>query len=189
MSSWYDMSDNVTEAARELAGNWRRFQSFGWSAKPDVRPEDYAIVYLSNRDSDTLEESNAAAILAELAPFLGEISDGADVETCSHNHWAVGHVDGIVIRCVDADGQPTAAFAALHALAMRLACYPCLDENDWSEREHVAADETWRNCYSPSERIAYIRDNRSQFEFHCFTELLQCVRGKFFAGYASELLT
>jgi hypothetical protein len=63
-----------------------------------------------------------------------------------------------------------------------------LNENDFSEREQEAADETWRNCYREKERIKYIRAHRSQFSFASFRDLLDCVRGKFFAGYASELI-
>ena len=37
-------------------------------------------------------------------------------------------------------------------------------------------------------RINYIRENRSQFEFYNFEDLMCCVRGEYFAGYANELL-
>ena len=55
-------------------------------------------------------------------------------------------------------------------------------------REQVAADETWKNCYDEKERIAYIRKFHYQFDFRDFADLLACVRGKYFAGYASELI-
>lgn len=143
--SWYHMPDDVAQAARSLAGNWKHAECFVWGGKPENRPEDCALVYLSNRDSDCLDQSNEAAILAELAPWTGSIDDGDHVETQSHNHWAVGHVDGIVIRCLDEKGEPTSAFRKLHELAGRLDGYPVLDEDDFSERETAAADEAWDN--------------------------------------------
>jgi len=62
-----------------------------------------------------------------------------------------------------------------------------MSDDELREYEQEAADETWRNCYSPSERVAYIREHRSQFEFHTLADMLGCVRGHYFAGYASEL--
>jgi hypothetical protein len=38
------------------------------------------------------------------------------------------------------------------------------------------------------ERIAYIRKHRSEFEFADLRDMLSCVRGNYFAGYASELI-
>lgn len=134
-TDWNLWDSNVEQAAKDLAGNWHTFQSFGWSDKPACADE-CAIVYLSTRDSEALEKSNEASILAALKPYLGWIDgDDDDCEQQSHNHWAVGYVDGIVIRCTR-DGQVTPAFRVLHALAMRLADYPILDEEDFSRREY-----------------------------------------------------
>jgi hypothetical protein len=151
MSSWYSelASTDVETAAKELAGNWRKFESFHWHS--DARPADAdncAIVYLSNRDADCLTESNAAAIKDALSEFTGWMADPIDgstfdVEEQSHNHWAVGHVDGIVIRCIGPDGKVTPAFRVLYELAEKLDGYPVLDEDDFSERESDAADEAW----------------------------------------------
>jgi hypothetical protein len=182
-----DIDADVTKAAHDLAGNWKSFDSFDWLGEPDQDSDDYAIVYLSNRDSGCLDKSNEAAILGKLKPWIGWIGDGDDVEEQSHNHWACGYVDGIVIRCLR-DGKPTDAFTKLHELAMALADYPVLDEEDYSARQQEAADETWRGCYTDRERIEYIRRNPNQFEFKRFADMLACVRGKFFAGYASELI-
>jgi hypothetical protein len=65
---------------------------------------------------------------------------------------------------------------------------PVINEDHWSELEQEDANLTWRECYSPQDRIDYIRKHRSQFEFHDMADLLGCVRGEYFAGYASELL-
>lgn len=73
-------------------------------------------------------------------------------------------------------------------------CY-CADCH--TEAEEEAADETWRTCYSDRQRLDYIRENWSQFErckakwndpHQAWRELLACVRGRVFFGYASELL-
>jgi hypothetical protein len=66
----------------------------------------------------------------------------------SHHHWAVGHVDGMSIR-VYRDGEITEAFRRRHEFAERMAEYPILNEQDYSNREHEAtlaniADAAWR---------------------------------------------
>jgi hypothetical protein len=149
--TWYSdiAASDVETAAKKLAGNWRSFESFHWHS--DARPadaENCAIVYLSNRDADCLTQSNAAAIKDALSEFTGWMRDPYDgykfdVEEQSHNHWAVGHVDGIVIRCIGPDGKATPAFRVLYELAEKLDTYPVLDEDDFSQRESDEADETW----------------------------------------------
>ena len=191
MSAWYNSWDeDVAVAADDMAGNWHSFDSFIWGGKPANRPQDCALIYLENRDSDCIDQSNAAIIRAALKQWTGDIDDGADVEIQSHSHWAVGHVDGIVIRCRRGDdGSPTEAFKALHKLATDLDAHPVLDEEDFAEREQEAADVTWRQCMSTAERLNYLRDHRDQFDFTSFADMLGCARGRYFAGYASELLS
>ena len=152
--AWYDQftSGHVEDTAKALAGNWRHFESFGWSS--DAQPDDAdqcAIFYLSNRDSGILDASNEACILEALKPYTGWMRDPIDghtfdVETCSHGHWAVGHVDGIVIR-VYRDGEITEAFRELHGLACALSDYPVLDDSDLSDREYEAENEAWGQAY------------------------------------------
>src|SRR5690606_28049681 len=102
------MSNNseLQQFAEKLAGNWKKFNSFGWYNKPDDA-EDYAIVYLNNRDSTLLEESNAHSIREELKPFLE--ADEPDVYEERHSHWACGWVDALVIRVYkeNEDGDKT----------------------------------------------------------------------------------
>ena len=54
--------------------------------------------------------------------------------------------------------------------------------------EHEESQRVWRECYRTKDRLEYVRDHRDQFDFRSFAEMLACVRGHFFAGYASELL-
>jgi hypothetical protein len=135
------------DAAREAAGNWKRFNCFVWDRLHDLDdPEDWAIVYTHNRDSRLLDLSNADSIAGAMEPFTD--GDDPDVVRESHSHWAVGHVDGFSIR-VYRDGEITDAFRTYHDLAERLDGYPILDEEDYGRREYEAtleniADAAWR---------------------------------------------
>ena len=129
-----------------------------------------------NRDSEPFTESNFVTTLS----LLGGESD--TVEVHRFGHWACGWLEIILVD------PASPAFAIAESIEDRLSNYPILDETDFSEREHTAANETWSNCYNAAERIAYIRKHRSQFEFHDWADMLSCVRGRYFAGYASELI-
>lgn len=130
-----------------------------------------------SRDSDALERSNFACMLKA----LGGESD--TVTVVRESHWAVGWVEWIAIHQDDG-----AALKVADEIQARLADYPVIDDDHFSATEQDDANDTWRNCYRPQDRIDYIRKHRSQFEFHDFRDMLGCVRGEYFAGYASELL-
>jgi hypothetical protein len=129
-------------AAKEAAGNWRKFDSFAWHRQPDDA-DRWALVYTHHRDSGILDQSNAAAIEEALTPYIG-----GDVVTEHHHHWACGWIDGFSVQ-VFRRGRITKAFKAYHALAERLAQYPILDESDYCSREYEATienlpDAAWR---------------------------------------------
>jgi hypothetical protein len=130
-----------------------------------------------HRDSDALTRSNFRVMLKA----LGGESD--TVRVVREGHWAVGWVEWIAIHESDAKSLEIA-----DELKASLEDYPVLSDDDFSELEMEEANEVWANCYDAAERVAYIRKFRSQFQFHDFGDLLGCVRGKYFAGYASELL-
>jgi hypothetical protein len=130
-----------------------------------------------HRDSDALYRSNFQTMLK----LLGGESE--TVRVIHEGHWAVGWVEWIAIHESDEKALRIADEAAKD-----LEDYPVLDEMHWSELEMEDANETWKNCFNPMERIKYIRENRSQFDFHDFKDLIGCVRGEYFAGYASDLL-
>lgn len=174
---------DIDQLAQECAGNWHTFSSFVWWGEPEWAGDAY-LFYTCNRDSSVLEDSNAAAIQKVLEREEFE----ADVSEQEHSHWACGWVKGYAIRTIGEDGKATPAFKALVEIACQLDEYPLLDEDDFSERELEAANVIWRDCYNEKERIAYIRRYRSQFEFRAFADMLSCVRGHYFAGYASELI-
>jgi hypothetical protein len=139
---------DLEEAAQQAAGNWRDFNCFVWYRDDIEDAENWGIIYTHNRDSGLLDLSNATVIEKALQPFTEADDDDPDVVMESHNHWAVGHVDGFSIR-VSKNGQITDAFRKYHELAERIAEYPILDEEDYSNRELEAtveniADTAWR---------------------------------------------
>ena len=62
------------------------------------------------------------------------------------------------------------------------------DEEEWVEREDKEAQQAWKEWYYDKERLEYVRENPDQFTFHGFGDMLECIRGKYFSGYASEFL-
>lgn len=127
--------------ARELAGNWRRWECFAWFNRPDDGAERWAIVYTHNRDSGILDESNGEEIKKLLDPFT--IDDGEqgrpDVIFERHSHSMVGYVEGFSIRVYRPDGSVTPAFEAYSEILDLLDNYPVLNETDFSNREYEAA--------------------------------------------------
>lgn len=156
--------------------------------------EGYYIFLGQNRDSDALTRSNfrvGLAALEKLAAFVPPVpedeGDEGDEEesrvVVRESHWAVGWVEWIAIHESD-----TLALEAADAMQAGLDNYPVLNEEDFSSLEQEEADATWKNCYDEKERIAYVRKWRDQFSFHSLADMIGCIRGKYFAGYASELL-
>lgn len=135
---------DVEQSAKEMAGNWRKFESFAWHRSRDLEDADkWAIIYTSRRDSGLLDQSNAAEITERLAPFTE--GDDPDVVFESHDHWAVGHIDGFSLRVYRADGTVTPAFEELCRIKAALEEYPVLNESDYSEREYDATLLNYRN--------------------------------------------
>jgi hypothetical protein len=126
--------DDVELAAQELAGNHRDFECFAWWGRPEDS-DRWCVVYSHHRDSGLLDQSNAAAIEKALEAFDG------DAVAQRHSHWAVGWMEGYVIRVFDQDGNVTAAFRRYCKLRAKLSDYPILDETDFSQREYDATLE------------------------------------------------
>lgn len=145
-------------------------------------PNHYSSGVGRSRDSDALEESNFATMLRDLG------GESVVVTVVRESHWAVGWVEWIAIEA-DGTAESDKALAIADKNKARLEDYLVLDESDWSERESESANTVWRDCYSPKERVRYIREHSSQFDFRDYRDLLGCVRGQYFAGYASDLLT
>lgn len=152
------------------------FMAFDADALESIE-EWFVLPCSRNRDSDCLSESNFAVAL----DMLGGESETVQVHR--FGHWACGWYEIIVVK-PETDAAKTA-----QEIEDSLDDYPVLDDEDFSEREQKEADRVWADCYSVEERIEYIRNHRSQFEFHSMTGLMESVRGKWFGGYASELLS
>jgi hypothetical protein len=150
------------------------FDTFG-SFLPDLQSWFVAPVS-RNRDSGPLDESNFSVALK----MLGGESDTVEVQR--FGHWGPGWFEIILVA------PNSTAFKEAESMEASLADYPVLDDMDYSEREQEAANQTWKQCYRDKERIAYIRKHRYQFEFRDFRDLLGCVRGNYFNGYAGELI-
>jgi hypothetical protein len=161
----------LEDAAKDVAGNWQSWTCFVWDRERDLDDRDnWSIIYTHNRDSGLLDQSNADAI-AELMESFTE-GDNPDVVMESHDHWAVGHVDGFSMR-VYRDGEITKAFETYHKLSERLADYAILDEEDYSTREYEATVENinaaaWRVKREyrlpegwESDVYSWLSDNRS----------------------------
>ncbi len=125
-----DLDSDLETAAKEAAGNWKKFRSFAWHAEPEDG-DKWCIVITTNRDDCLLGKSNHDAIKKSLEPF----DDAREVEFA---HWGNGWVAGFVVRVYDADGKVTSEFTELHRIACSLASYGCLDEEDVSNREYAA---------------------------------------------------
>ena len=132
-----------------------------------------------SRDSLPLERSNFQVVTAELERID---PGGDDWFSASYGHWAVGWIEEIYVR----PGSKCQDYA--EEVAKALADYPVLDDEHFSEVETEEANKTWQNCFNDSERLNYIREFRDQFEFDNFADMRSCVKGEYFAGYASDLI-
>ena len=138
-------------------------------------PEYYSAGVGRSRDSDCLERANFDAMLSLL--------EGKEYEIVCESHWAVGWVEWIAIH-----QDATEALKIADKAIAELEDYPVLDDELFSEYETNEANEVWANCYDWRQRCEYIRKHRSQFDFSDLADMIGCVRGKYFAGYACELI-
>lgn len=156
-------------------------------------PDYYGAGFGQSRDSDALERSNFAVVVAALAKLPAFESDELDEsgdeinsrQVVREGHWAVGWVEWIAIHKSD-----TEALKLCDEFAASVENYPVLDDEHCSQTEEADADQTWKNCYSWKERAAYMRKFWNQFD-HAhgqFRYLRAIIKGEYFGGYASELL-
>ncbi len=152
---------------------WTRPDSYAGADWPD-----YYMFMGQHRDSDTLTRSNFTCALKALG---GE--DLPQVIVVRESHWAVGWVEWIAIH-----EKAITAIKTAEDIETALEDYPIVNEDHWSEVEQAEACEVWANCYDWQERIKYMREYSSQFEFPNFACMISCVRGEYFAGYPGELI-
>lgn len=140
-------------------------------------PEYFSSGVGQSRNSDALERSNFICTLKALG------GESETVLVIRESHWAVGWVEWIAIH--ESDEK---ALAIADDIVRDLRDYPVIDEDHFSETETEEANDVWRDCFRDKERVDYIRTHRDQFDFRDFADLIACARGRYFAGYASELL-
>lgn len=142
-----------------------------------VWPGHY-VFFGQHRDSDALTRSNFISALKKIG------GESETVTVIRESHWAVGWVEWIGIHQDD-----ELALRKADEVMARYDGYPVVDEDHYSETEQEEAQEIWTNCYSDQNRLEYIRKHRDQFEFHSIKDIIANVRGRYFSGYASELLS
>ena len=137
-----DWSD-VAAAAKQLAGNWQKFECFCWFRSDDLPDAaDWMVWYTSSPQSGLIDLSNQKEMADRLAPLAA--GDDPDLVFEQHSSWVVGHLDGFSIRVFRADGSPTAAFEAFCHIQEALDGYPILDEQDYGDREYAATLDNYR---------------------------------------------
>lgn len=158
---------------------YHEFKPTGFDAaglNEDAIGADWLVFLNRNRDSDDLTESNFSIGLARLG------GEGDDVRVHRFGHWACGWFEIIVVR------PGTDAERAAVDMTASLEDYPILDEEDFTRREDAHAQTIWRDCYTSKDRAAYVREHPSQFDFRDWRDMAGCLRGRYFVGYASELV-
>lgn len=148
--------------------------------------DNWYVFLFRNRDSSIMETMNFDIAFEQLKTvFNSELSIVGleSVQIVRENHWAVGWIEWIAIHSSDIE-----ALKVADKINKKLESYPCLDDDKLSELEMNEANKVWKDCYNVEERLEYIRENRSQFEFRDYSELISNVRGEYFSGYASELI-
>ncbi len=138
----------------------------------DPRPPVYGL----SEATIVLEESNNIVMQRE----LGGCVEGVLESFC---------VDG-AIRLVVNDEHRDVFIKAME-LSASLLDYHVLCEMHHSEMEYERSHEVWAEYGTWKDRLHYIRERRGEFELEHKTlgEVLQMVRGEWFGGYASELLS
>ena len=128
-------------------------------------PSDYAgfspdgdyVIYVRNRDSSILENSNYDRIFQDLQK-LDEKHQTDDTESFVYDfragHWAVGWVEYLLVS----KDAPDEILQAAGETICALSDYPVYDETDYSDRQFNEICQYWENM-STSERIEYCADN------------------------------
>lgn len=153
----------------------------GWDSMANyagsLPDEHWLCVLTRSRDADCLSESNWRVALERLG------GEGENVKIFRFRHWACGWWEALCVkRGTDAETEGTEIEKSIKA-------YPVLSDEDFSALEYETANRVWKDCYTDSERIDYIRENRWRFDFQDFADLRGCVRGEYYCGDVSELLS
>ena len=163
------------ETLKNIIRNPSGFDSFA-NYMGEIPTDEWLCLLTRTRDSDLLTESNFETAVQMLG------GENENVEIHRFGHWACGWWESLAVKA------NTQQAKIAEKIEEKLEAYPILDEDDFSEKEHEVAQDVWKNCYNARERVQYIRENRSQFDFHGFSDMRAVIRGDYFAGYASDLI-
>lgn len=118
-----------------------------------------------SRDSSPLERSNFRSMLRMLG------GESETVQVVRESHWAVGWVEWIANHQDD-----TKALSIADRVMGELENYPVIDDDDFSREEDEDCAATWESCYSPRERLEYLREHRASMSGEPL-QALRAVRG------------
>ena len=139
----------------------------GWSNYSGVDWSGWVCGLSTNRDADTLTESNFECALIELG---GEVE--GQVEVREVGHWACGWFKQIMINVRAHD-----KVQKLYEIHKALESYPVLDDSDYSEREYKEySDYAEQECGSLAEGISEVFKikNSKKLKEISYEILLQC---------------
>jgi len=96
------------DIAEQAAGNWKKFNHFGWGSRPDDA-DQWCIVYVCSRISLERERSKHERVrkALDVPKYEGQWREER------HRHWAVGYVQGFAVKVYDEEGHLTPAFKRL----------------------------------------------------------------------------
>lgn len=141
--------------------------------------QDWLVVNVfQNRDSGCLDRCNFECAKEAIEAVAG---DDESVEVHRFGHWANGWFEIILVR------PGTKAALEAEEIEAALADYPILNEERHSEMCHEEANLLWKDL-SQKYRQEYYKKHKRDFEFRCFSYMLGCMRGKYFAGDAIDLV-
>jgi len=123
-------------------------ESFGYHGELALG-ETWAWTFSQHRDSDCLDRSNYAAILADLTErFPNDVCDER------YGHWAVGWVERICVRMRNDDGSITEAAGASFKWKDKLKNYPIADEEAFTAMEFEESLKSLQTCWNLTEEEA-----------------------------------
>lgn len=145
--------------------------------------EGYYVFLGKHRDSDILTVCNYDVAYSRIESLNTEFDGKNTIVKVSESHWAVGWIEWIAIH-----ESNIPALKLADSIQSEINEYPILDEEKHTQMEEKEANRIWKECYRVKDRIKYIRENESEFDFSSYSDLIRNVRGEYFSGYASELI-
>lgn len=136
-----DDEHSFSKMSEEEIAEWKaealkRPSEFGYFGDNEELFETWSLgICIENRDSRLREKANASSIKSILK---ADSSLEEDWEITGCRHWAVGWVDHLTFRVVDADGEISRIARVIKGIFDALSEYPVLDDELYSEMEYDA---------------------------------------------------